>query len=246
MLFLCYCFSWQTNIKLHFSLKSRVPHFQLGICIFYLIPREACNCITLYNNLQKIPKTLQFVLLHSPSTPTSFSLHLLKLKYFSQSSTLAPPHHLAFSSLHHLSDSSPSFLLPRSFCQWDYAKMGLLIASLWVSKPFPAELWLCFPYSHTQTPMRIRVHVHAHRFTQIHTRSPCFFSLFIFSMAHVERVISAAWCPPLAKWFVVPAGTVFSCSRLSFLNPPLPHLSQGCHHFTQQQARIKVALQSCS
>lgn len=101
MLFLCYCFSWQTNIKLHFSLKSRVPHFQLWICIFYLIPREACNCITLYNNLQKIPKTLQFVLLHSLSTPTSLSLHLLKLKYFSQSSTLAPPHHLASSSLHH-------------------------------------------------------------------------------------------------------------------------------------------------
>lgn len=65
MLFLCYCFSWQTNIKLHFSLKSRVAHFQLWICILYLIPREAYNCITLYNNLQKIPKNLQFVLLLS-------------------------------------------------------------------------------------------------------------------------------------------------------------------------------------
>lgn len=95
MLFLCFCFSWQTNIKLHFSLKSTFSAF------YILSPGKHVTVITLYNNLLKIPKTLQFVLLYSLSTPASFSLHLLKLKYVSQSSTLAPPRHLASSSLHH-------------------------------------------------------------------------------------------------------------------------------------------------
>lgn len=94
-------------------------------------------------------------------------------------------------------------------------------------------------HSHTHTQIHVQTHVHmrthAHTFT--FTWNPCFFTLFIFSMAHAERVISAAWCPPLEKWFVVPAGTVFSCARPCFHNPLPPHLFQGCHR-TKQWIRI--------
>lgn len=134
---------------------------------------------------------------------------------------------------------TPSVFLSMGLCK-TWGSMALCCGFQSHFLPCSSFLFLLLTHKHTYTH---NSHTHAH------THTPHHLGCGIFSPAHAECVISFAWCPPLEKRYLVPAGSFFffiTFARLSALNPTLAHLPWSRNdHYTRLWV-VKVVLHATS